>query len=92
MADKKTLIVPRDKPFTLLLAADEHEFFAGLAEELGTTLSSVVRNAASSALMVAHDPLGTAREHHVTSLARVDRWRREREAKASGVSVPRATI
>lgn len=82
MAKNNSLIVPRDKAFTLLLAPDEHSYYTDLAEQLGTTLSSVVRNAASAALMMTQDPLGAAREQHVTDIARVDKWRRDRASKA----------
>lgn len=81
MAKNNSLIVPRDKAFSLLLAKDEHEFYVNLAEELGTTLSSIVRNAASAALMTVDDPLHAAREQHVTDIARVDKWRHTRAAK-----------
>jgi hypothetical protein len=74
--------LPRDKAFSLLLAEDEHEFYAGLAAQLGISLSQIVRNAASASLMVIPDPLGVCREQYVTDMARVDKWRRKRDAGA----------
>lgn len=82
------LNVPRDVPFSVLLAKDEHKFFVGLAEQLGTTLSAVIRNAASAALMSTEDPVATAHEQHVNALARVDKWRRDRDAKSAPTKLP----
>ena len=73
------LRVPRDRQLNMLLAQDEYNFYEGLARALNINVSTLVRNAASVALMSVppHAALHTAREHAVTEAARVDKWRRE---------------
>lgn len=89
MADNSPLIVPRQKSFSMALAEDEHAFFMHMANTLGVSLSSIVRDAAFASLMSGRDSeaLQTARNNSVTSVARVAKWRKQR-APAQPVEAP----
>ena len=64
-------------PAQIRLTEDEFQFFKSLGDELGLSVSKIIRNAAVFALMDSDNPVHAAREQHVTALPRVDRWRRK---------------
>lgn len=79
-----TLRKNRDKQILISVADDEYDFFMDVANRLGIGGATVIRDAAVASLMSKDnlvEVLDTARENHVTELARVDRWRRMQAEK-----------
>lgn len=81
MSDGQLLHVPHKGNFTASLAADEYDFISQMPHDLGVPIANIIRDAEFANLMPSANPLPTARENHVTALARVDKWRCDRAAQ-----------
>lgn len=94
MDDNSPLRVPRGNTVTLAMADDEHAFLLHVSHTLGVSIASVVRDALIGTLMTVSDSeaLFAARHNHVTSMARIDKWRKQRAPVAAPPSPARIPL